>query len=208
VEFRLRYLHTLLYKIRPLLFDERKAMASLPKIVREHTKEIRVLPPPPKEQIIFPRKKPVENFEICITKNSIDKMIMHCRDFAEERLEVMGFLIGDVYKWNDIYITNAKDAVTTDLDATSISVKFARDGFDELFAKLDEIPFEYILVGWYHSHPGLGCFLSETDIDTQRRMFNKPFHIAMVVDPIKGQTRAYKLKDEGYVRRKFVVYIP
>jgi COP9 signalosome complex subunit 5 len=42
------------------------------------------------------------------------------------------------------------------------------------------------LVGWYHSHPGFGCFLSGIDVNTQRmlQMTYKTF-FALVVDPYR-----------------------
>ncbi len=42
------------------------------------------------------------------------------------------------------------------------------------------------LVGWYHSHPGLECWLSGIDVRTQKlfQMTNKTF-FALVVDPWK-----------------------
>jgi COP9 signalosome complex subunit 5 len=43
------------------------------------------------------------------------------------------------------------------------------------------------IVGWYHSHPSFGCWLSGIDVNTQE-LFQKntdPF-LAIVVDPIKS----------------------
>lgn len=39
-------------------------------------------------------------------------------------------------------------------------------------------------VGWYHSHPGYGCWLSGIDVSTQatQQMFSDPF-LAVVIDP-------------------------
>ena len=118
----------------------------------------------------------------------------------------MGLLVGDVFNWNHGRFTLVKDVVTTDLEATNISVRFDSEGFEGLFSQLDGLNYDYVLVGWYHSHPGLGCFMSQTDIETQKRMFNAPFHTALVVDPIKGEVKAYKMKGEGYVKRIFAVY--
>ena len=44
-----------------------------------------------------------------------------------------------------------------------------------------------ICVGWYHSHPGWGCWLSHTDIETQKsqEMLN-PKAVAVVVDPVQS----------------------
>jgi proteasome lid subunit RPN8/RPN11 len=41
------------------------------------------------------------------------------------------------------------------------------------------------ILGWYHTHPKLGIFLSGTDRDTMSLQFNDPFSIALVVDPIR-----------------------
>jgi proteasome lid subunit RPN8/RPN11 len=39
------------------------------------------------------------------------------------------------------------------------------------------------IVGWYHTHPRLGVFLSGTDLRTQRLYFSAPWQIAVVIDP-------------------------
>jgi 26S proteasome regulatory subunit N11 len=184
----------------------REFMTKPPKIVREQKKKIRVLPPPPKSRILHPKDLPEGKFELYLTKTSMDRILSHCKAYAERMLEVMGFLIGDVYNWDDSSFTLVRDVVTTELEATKISVRFDRDGFEGLFNNLENLRYDYVIVGWYHSHPGLGCFLSSKDIETQKRMFNRPFHTALVVDPVKGDVKAYKLKEKGYVEVSFAVY--
>lgn len=59
-------------------------------------------------------------------------------------------------------------------------------------------------VGWYHSHPGLFCFLSGTDVPTQQtnQAFQDPW-LAIVVDPVKTmaqgkmEIKAYRTYPEG-----------
>ena len=181
-------------------------MVKPPKIVREHKKKIRVLPPPPRNRIVHPKDTTDKLFDFYLTKTSMDKILAHCKTYAQRMLEVMGFLVGDVYKWNGLRFALVKNVVSTDLESTKISVKFHRDGFEGLFERLDDLRYDYVIVGWYHSHPGLGCFLSSKDIETQKRMLNSPFHTALVVDPIKEEVKAYKLKNEGYVEVGFAVY--
>ena len=44
-----------------------------------------------------------------------------------------------------------------------------------------------MVVGWYHSHPGFGCWLSSTDIQTQSSFEAlNPRAVALVVDPIQS----------------------
>jgi proteasome lid subunit RPN8/RPN11 len=42
------------------------------------------------------------------------------------------------------------------------------------------------IVGWYHSHPGLSAFFSDTDRQTQRAFFSNPYSIGWVIDPTDG----------------------
>lgn len=43
------------------------------------------------------------------------------------------------------------------------------------------------IIGWYHSHPSYGCWLSGIDVDTSKefQQINDPF-INVVIDPIKS----------------------
>jgi 26S proteasome regulatory subunit N11 len=43
------------------------------------------------------------------------------------------------------------------------------------------------VVGWYHSHPGFGCWLSSVDINTQQSFEQlTPRAVAVVIDPIQS----------------------
>jgi proteasome lid subunit RPN8/RPN11 len=39
------------------------------------------------------------------------------------------------------------------------------------------------IVGWVHTHPGFGVFLSEPDLFIHRAFFRQPWQVAAVVDP-------------------------
>lgn len=44
-----------------------------------------------------------------------------------------------------------------------------------------------MVVGWYHSHPGFGCWLSSVDINTQQSFEQlDPRSVAVVIDPIQS----------------------
>lgn len=55
--------------------------------------------------------------------------------------------------------------------------------YTELVAKVGR--FENVL-GWYHSHPGYGCWLSGIDVTTQllNQTYQEPF-VAVVIDPTR-----------------------
>jgi len=43
------------------------------------------------------------------------------------------------------------------------------------------------VVGWYHSHPGYGVFLSTQDEFIHGQFFNQPWQVAFVVDPLSEE---------------------
>jgi len=98
----------------------------------------------------------------------------------------------------------ARDIATTDLESSEVSVRFDHERFGKLFEQLDTAG--GVIVGWYHSHPGLGCFMSEKDVDTQRRMFAEDYHAALVVDPKRREICAYRLgRENKYTATAFMV---
>jgi len=148
-------------------------------------------------------KDPVEMY---LYKPAEEKIRNHALSKVKEGVEVMGFLLGEVFTHKGREYTVVRDVATTDLEATSVSVRFDPEGFENLFATLECARFRYVLVGWYHSHPGHGCFLSSTDIATQKGMFDRPYHTALVVDPVRREIGAFCLNEGEVRRRRFVVY--
>lgn len=52
-----------------------------------------------------------------------------------------------------------------------------------------------LLAGWWHSHPNLGIFYSQTDKDTQRAIWRAPWQIGIVVDPIRKEFGVFQGPD-------------
>ena len=42
---------------------------------------------------------------------------------------------------------------------------------------------EAVIVGWYHTHPGFGIFLSGMDLFIHQNFFTQKWHVALVLDP-------------------------
>jgi proteasome lid subunit RPN8/RPN11 len=193
-----------------------------PRIVGEETREFRVREPPPFERTrrhYWLKEDSEEIYNEALSKNGFlplyisrkaeEKMRNHSLRFKDQNLEVMGFLLGDVFrvsKFRDLKFALAKDTVTSGLTSSSVSVKFNKEGLGRLFESLDDVDFDYIIVGWYHSHPGHTCFMSETDVETQRSMFREEFHSAVVIDPINMEMAAYGMEDDQCKEKPFAVY--
>lgn len=53
------------------------------------------------------------------------------------------------------------------------------------------------MVGWYHTHPGYGIFLSSFDLFIHESFFTQPWHIALVVDPINRSWGFFGWQQDG-----------
>lgn len=46
---------------------------------------------------------------------------------------------------------------------------------------------DQVVVGWYHSHPGFGCWMSGTDVETQKSQEQLGARcVGVVIDPVQS----------------------
>jgi len=147
-------------------------------------------------------------FGLYLSEKAEHKIRLHAVKEAPRRLEVMGFLLGEVSSWKGATYSIVRDVGTTGLKSSSSKVRFDPEALPKLFHELDGSGFDYILVGWYHSHPGHTCFLSLTDLETQRTMFDQPYHTALVIDPICQDIKTFRLAGDSYEETPFAVIAP
>jgi len=70
--------------------------------------------------------------------------------------------------------------------AEQVTLTFTHDVWDEILKLAQsEFPKESI-VGWYHTHPTFGIFLSDYDLFIQENFFSADGHLALVIDPVQG----------------------
>jgi proteasome lid subunit RPN8/RPN11 len=101
--------------------------------------------------------------------------------------ETGGFLLGRVaHDHRDgCWHVEIEDAVPVDpLTQNPVQFTFTWRDVDRIRNYREE--HGQTLLGWYHTHPDLGIFLSDTDLDkTHRVLFSAPFQIALVYDPVR-----------------------
>ena len=94
--------------------------------------------------------------------------------------EVCGVLIGD--KHNGVVEVRASIEASNAAQAGT-HVTFTQDAWETIYRVKDESYPDQRIIGWYHSHPGFGVFLSEHDMFIQRNFFSSPDQVAWVYDP-------------------------
>jgi 26S proteasome regulatory subunit N11 len=100
-------------------------------------------------------------------------------------MEVMGLMLGDFV---DDYTVKVVDVFAMPQSGTGVSVEAVDPVFQtKMLDMLKQTGRPEMVVGWYHSHPGFGCWLSGVDINTQQSFeaLNSRA-VAVVVDPIQS----------------------
>ena len=72
-------------------------------------------------------------------------------------------------------------------------VTFTHDAWTTINREMDTRFVDLKIVGWYHSHPGFGVFLSERDVFIHEHFFSNPGQVALVVDPTQKIGRSVRL---------------
>jgi len=105
----------------------------------------------------------------------------------ETSCEIGGILIGKVYQEKEQFLVRVLGALpATHTHAGAAFVTFTAQTWLSILAQRRRTPGLAVL-GWYHSHPGMGIFLSASDEFIHRNYFvDQPWYLALVVDPVSG----------------------
>ncbi|KAM9984946.1 hypothetical protein ACTFIY_009364 [Dictyostelium cf. discoideum] len=120
---------------------------------------------------------------IHISSLALLKMLQHAR--AGVPLEVMGLMLGELI---DEYTIRVIDVFAMPQSGTSVSVEAIDPVFQtKMLDMLKQTGRDEIVIGWYHSHPGFGCWLSSVDVNTQQSFEQLQSRaVAVVVDPLQS----------------------
>jgi proteasome lid subunit RPN8/RPN11 len=121
----------------------------------------------------------------------MDEIIEHVN--SSTTAEVGGVLVGSATK-GGVAITAAIPAHKATSGTTNVT--FTHEVWEEVLPILDNDHPGKDIVGWYHSHPGFGVFLSEYDLFIHRNFFMDEKMVALVVDPLKGEGGWFGWKGE------------
>ena len=110
------------------------------------------------------KKVPDSSEQIIISSLSLLKMLKHGR--AGVPMEVMGLMLGSFI---DEYTTKVTDVFAMPQSGTGVSVEAVDPVFQtKMLEMLKQTDRMENVVGWYHSHPGFGCWLSGVDVNTHQ----------------------------------------
>ena len=128
--------------------------------------------------------------KVIISQEAYFRIIYHGYQYAnplierEAWVEVVGWLSGAYKKdKNDIEVLEiTKSWPISHGDAISVSIDNYGKVLTEILGELDKQKGNQTILGWYHTHPGYGLFMSQVDFDTQKsyqKLFDKAIGIVL-----------------------------
>ena len=132
-----------------------------------------------------------DDLPIFLDRLTADAIERHA--LSDTTVELGGILLGkecvdDKEGQPFVWVTNSLEA--KHFENTQASFTYTHDAWEEITRERDRLHPELDIVGWYHTHPDFGVFLSGHDVFIHRHFFGQPLQVAYVVDPIR-QTRGF-----------------
>jgi proteasome lid subunit RPN8/RPN11 len=142
---------------------------------------------------------------LVVDSEVVRQIRQHAR--SSSKTEVCGVLIGQD---RDRRIDVAACIEGQNAEEAGAHVTFTQGTWEHIYAVKDQKYPEERIVGWYHSHPGFGVFLSDHDTFIHRNFFSSPGQVAWVFDPHSDEEgcfgwvggRIERLKQIGIVDRR------
>jgi len=146
-----------------------------------------------------------QELRIFLSEQAFDRAV--ARGDGDTTREVGGVLVGEVLRDDAgpyLRIDSTVDALHAEEKGAELT--FTHATWEHIHKEMDGKHKDKRVVGWYHTHPGFGIFLSDRDQFIQKSFFNLPFQVAFVYDPKSREHGVFTWHDnEAWRARRYWV---
>ena len=178
--------------------------------LEEAKPEVRLRPDANKHFAVAPVYSPSKGeLPIFVDLDALRDMEEHA--LSDTSVELGGVMLGGQYEDDQgrpfVLVTDSLRA--KHYQSTKGSFKFTHDTWAQITRERDEFPDDVQKVGWYHTQPDWGVFLSGMDMFICDNFFNKKLDVALVIDPCRQDRGFYQWtgNPEQRVRRTDGFYL-
>jgi proteasome lid subunit RPN8/RPN11 len=151
------------------------------------------------------RKQPApatkQEFRVFLSEQAFDRAVL--RGDGDTTREIGGVLVGEILRDDAgpyLKIDSTVDALHAEEKGAELT--FTHATWEHIHKEMDGKHKDKKIVGWYHTHPGFGIFLSDRDQFIQKSFFNLPFQVAFVYDPKSREHGLFTWRDNEVVRAR------
>ena len=122
------------------------------------------------------------------------RALAHAKE--DTSVEICGVLVGDWGQDDDGPFARVTEIIRCD-NATKkfAEVTFTHESWTQINREMDTKFAHLRIIGWYHSHPDFGIFLSDRDVFIQQNFFGGAGQIAFVVDPVRQAEGVFEWRE-------------
>jgi proteasome lid subunit RPN8/RPN11 len=113
--------------------------------------------------------------------------------FSRTDAEVGGFLVGVKNADSSVKLTGIVPALSAESGQAHLTI--THEVWDEVLPQVEKQFPGDVIIGWYHTHPGFGLFLSPYDMFIQEGFFPSEHQVALVIDPLAGELGYFGWRD-------------
>jgi len=139
-----------------------------------------------KQFVVVDYEEPIEGeLPIFVALDVMRDMEEHA--LTDTDVELGGVMLGGQFEDEDgnAFVVVSDSLRAEHYEATKGSFKFTHETWSQITREREDFPDDLQMVGWYHTHPDWGVFLSGMDMFICDNFFNKPLDIALVIDPCR-----------------------
>ena len=150
-----------------------------------------------------PRDHPTRR-QVIFKQSVLNDIYTHGRGAPD--IEVCGVLVGNVY--HDAmgpFVFVEANIRGNFSSGKAAQVTFTAKTWAHIQDVMDKDYPDLRILGWYHTHPGHGIFLSDMDLFIHKNFFSLPWHLAFVFDPQNQEEGLFAWRTGNMLIESFVV---
>ncbi|MFT7585578.1 MAG: proteasome lid subunit RPN8/RPN11 [Cellvibrionaceae bacterium] len=142
-------------------------------------------PPPITDLACLHGKRPAHSeVVVMMRQDALLQIDLHGR--SDTSVELGGLLLGNVYQHDDRLFVEVGGAIQARSDQNGpVHFTFTADAWAAAHKERETLYPDLKIIGWFHTHPDLGVFYSGDDVVVHTTAFNLPWHIGLVLDPVR-----------------------
>jgi proteasome lid subunit RPN8/RPN11 len=132
-----------------------------------------------------------DDMPIFLDREVADRIERHA--LSDTSVELGGILLGHECvddQTGQPFVWISRELEARHYENTQASFTYTHESWEEITRERDKRFPDLDIVGWYHTHPDFGIFLSGHDQFIHNHFFAQPLQVAYVVDPIR-RTRGF-----------------
>jgi proteasome lid subunit RPN8/RPN11 len=150
-----------------------------------------------------PRERPTRR-QVIFKQSTLNEIYAHGRGAPD--IEVCGVLVGNVYQDAQGPFVFVEASIAGNFSSgKAAQVTFTAKTWSHIQDVMDKSYPDMRILGWYHTHPGHGIFLSDMDLFIHKNFFSLPWHLAFVFDPQNQEEGLFAWRTGNMAIESFVV---